>query len=207
MHNQLTPAGAQYDLPQQIRESGLWKRLALRPEYAQTIVDVRKVAAALGAKVAFSMPEYTDHSVEHMDALWRVAGQILTETELGSLSVSEAFVLGAAFYLHDLGMASTVTTAGKDEIRRTEHYQVALARFTRLNPADTVRADSLALREATRELHAGKAMDLAAKPIPGLDRFLIEDTDFRKRWAFTIGQIAASHHWSMEEVVLLERKR
>lgn len=196
----MIPALQEQDVPGEISRSGLWKRISERTEYAHAIAGIRNVAGALGAKIATAMPEYTDHSVEHMDSLWRISGQILSEVELGRFSASEAFVLGAAFYLHDLGMASTVTAAGKEETRSTEQYKVAFARFKGLNPTDERRADSLALREATRELHAGRAIELAANPIPGLDRFLIEDSGFRTRWAFTIGQIAASHHWTMEEV-------
>ncbi len=174
-----TPSG--YDVPDEVSRSGLWKRVSKKTEYAHAIAGIRKVASTLGAKIADAMPEYTDHSVEHMDSLWRISGQVLSEVELDMFSDSEAFVLGAAFYLHDLGMASTVTAAGKEEIRATEQYKIAFARFRRMNPADQGRVDSLALREATRELHANKAMDLAASPIPGLDRFLIEDSEFRRR--------------------------
>jgi hypothetical protein len=194
------PTSKEYEVPTEISRSGLWKRISERTEYAHTIAGIRKIARALGEKIASAMPEYTDHSVEHMDSLWGISGQVLSETELGKFTSSEAFVLGAAFYLHDLGMASTVTAAGQEKIRSTEQYRVALARFGRLNPPDPARADTLALCEATRELHATKAMDLATSQIPGLDQFLIEDTGFRGRWAFTVGQIGASHHWSMEEV-------
>lgn len=200
MHNLVTPFAHKFDIPPEIAATPLWTRIAERPEYALTVVEIRRVASALGAKIATSMPEYTDHSVKHMDSLWRVAGQILLPAEMEKFSVSEAFVLGAAFYLHDLGMAGTITAAGQDEIKSTEQYKVAFARFRRSNLGNEARAENLALREATRELHAAKAIDLAASPIPGLSRFLIEDSDLRGRWAFIIGRIAASHHWSMEEV-------
>src|SRR5712691_9218442 len=93
------PTSKEYDVPEEINRSGLWKRISKRTEYAHAIAGIRRVANALGAKIASAMPEYTDHSVEHMDSLWRIAEQVLLELELDRFSDSEAFVLGAAFYL------------------------------------------------------------------------------------------------------------
>src|SRR5208337_2228632 len=189
-----------YLIPPKVAESTLWRLVARNPEYANAIIEIRKAASTLGAKIEASMPGYTDHSVEHMDSLWWISEKVLQAEELERFSSGEAFVLGAAFYLHDLGMASAVTASGQDEIRAKEEYKTALARFKRTNPSNEAQAERLALRETTRELHAVKAVDLAANPIPGLNRFLIEDSDLRSRWAFIIGKIAASHHWTMEEL-------
>jgi hypothetical protein len=59
------------------------------------------------------------------------------------------------------------------------------------------------LQAVTRELHASVASKLATEEIPQLHRFLIEDSDVRDRWAFIIGEIAESHHWSLND---LEKK-
>jgi hypothetical protein len=188
------------NLPASITATKLWMALQDVPEYCQAIIEIRKVAASLAATISTLMPEYTDHSVLHMDCLWRVGDAILTEPDAKTLTSGEALVLGASFYLHDLGMALAATAAGKAGLKNSEPYKVVFARLININPGDEAKAESLALREATRQLHAAKASELASEIIPGLDRYLIENSDFRQRWAFTIGQIAASHHWTMEEV-------
>jgi len=187
-------------IPNSVSDRRLWWRLSSNPEYVSQILEIRKVADSLAQRVSATMPGYTDHSIRHMDALWGVADQILLEAEIQSMSSGEAFLLGAAFYLHDLGMASTVTKEGKEKIRTTEAYKAAFARYSRTLPADLPAADARALEDATRDLHASGAIDFATQKIPGLNRYLIEVSDFRTRWAHWLGQVAASHHWGMEDV-------
>jgi hypothetical protein len=191
---------SQYDVPSIVSGSLLWERIGARPEYLGVMLQIRAAANVLAGVVSKILPEYTDHSVRHMDRLWQITARVLTQAEIQALNPGEAFLLGASFYLHDLGMAFAVTNAGKDQIRLTTEYQAAYKRLKRLGPGNEGRADELALREATRELHAQKALELATQPLPGLDRCLIEDSDFRDRWAYMVGQIAESHHWTLEQV-------
>lgn len=192
--------GHQVDAPDSVTRSPLWRQLATNREYVDAMVKLRASAGQLAGIVAQFLPEYTDHSLRHMDSLWHVAGQVLTSAEVKLLNSGEAFLLGASFYLHDLGMAFPVTSAGKEQIKGSEQYQAAYRRFERLNPRDRSKADELAMRETTRELHAQKALELATEPVPGLGRFLIEDSEFRERWAYFAGQIAESHHWTLEKI-------
>ena len=194
------PLSTSPDTPTVITNSPLWRRIIGKPEYVDALLRIRFAASLLASTVSTLLPEYTDHSVRHMDQLWNVAAQVLTRAEMDSLNSGEAFLLGAAFYLHDLGMALPATNAGKDKIRATEDYQAAYRRFTRLSPGTNTKVDELAIREATRELHAQRALELVTRPLPGLDRYLIEDSDFRDRWAHTVGQIAESHHWPLEQI-------
>jgi hypothetical protein len=190
--------GAEGPLP--IRDTRLWQQVSRRREYALAIHQIRKIAEVLARKIENTLPDYTDHSIKHLDALWSVTDQVLTDTEFNSLTSSEAFLLGASYYVHDLGMALPATADGKHEIERSNAYESALARFKSFYPIDEARAAELALREATREVHAKSASHLATKPIPGLGQYLIEDSDLRSRWAHLIAQVAESHHWSLEDV-------
>lgn len=187
------------DLPTVVVESPLWQKMGKNQEYSHTLSCIRKIASALAEKISSTLPEYTDHSVKHMDSLWRISGEVLTQREIERFSASEAFLLGASFYVHDLGMAAAVTNAGKEEIRGTKEYRASFERFQKLY-TNLSRADELAIREASRELHARRALEFTTAKLPGLDQYLIEDSEFRSRWGHTIGQIAESHHWSLEEV-------
>src|SRR5579863_3100377 len=60
------------DLPKDVTASRLWERLQNREDYVHALGEIRKVALLLGDEVRRTIPEYTDHSVKHMDALWRV---------------------------------------------------------------------------------------------------------------------------------------
>lgn len=174
--------------------------MSSRPEYADAILQIRTIAEVFADKISSTMPEYTDHSVAHLDALWTGTDQVLTGKEEELLSASECFVLGAAYYIHDLGMALPATPDGRAQIENAEAYKAALARFKKLFPNDTAHASELALREATREVHAKGAFLLATQPIPGLGRYVIENSDLRNRWAHMIAEIAESHHWNLEDV-------
>ncbi len=188
------------DLPGTITESVLWDRLVVKREYVDAIIQIRSSASLIAALVSTALPGYTDHSQRHMDSLWQIAGQVLTPAEARMLNPGEALLLGASFYLHDLGMAIPVTAAGREQIKTTVEYRSAYTWFERLNPHNKSRAEELAIREATRELHARQAVELVTQPLPGQGRFLIENSDFRDRWAHMLGQIAESHHWTLEQV-------
>ena len=187
------------DLPAKLTSSGLWVRLQRDVTLQQTIVRLRDVVEALASKISEQIPEFTDHSVKHLDALWWVADQVLTKDEMNQITPGEAFVLGGALYLHDLGMAKAATGAGAAELAATPQYSAAFRRLKTLGVAESP-ARVLALRSSARELHARLAADLAVARVAGLDRYLIEDTDIRGNWGSMIGQVAASHHWSLPEV-------
>lgn len=64
--------------------------------------ELRKKAARLTSEIAQDLPDYTVHDIEHLDALWFVADQIIgDELQFNPL---ETFVLGASFLFHDAGM-------------------------------------------------------------------------------------------------------
>lgn len=200
MHKKAKPAPAYPGLPDFIAASPVWAKVETNPEYASELFQIRKIASTLGGKTEHGMPEYTDHSVQHMDSLWKVAESILLPAEIDKLNPAEAFLLGATFYVHDLGMASLATDQGREQVRATKEYEAALSRLTKLFPNNQSKADERALKEATRDAHAKFAAKIATEPLPSLGRFLIERSDFRERWAYTIGKIGESHNWDLDEV-------
>jgi hypothetical protein len=114
--------------PPSINDTRLWRQVSLRQEYAVATQQIRNIASALAQRIETTLPEYTDHSVAHLDALWCVTDQVLTDSETAQLTSGEAFLLGASYYVHDLGMALPATEAGKKEIERSKAYESALAR-------------------------------------------------------------------------------
>ncbi|MEP7365280.1 MAG: ATP-binding protein [Acidobacteriota bacterium] len=135
-----------------------------------------------------------------MDALWRIADQVLTPAETEQFTTSEAFILGASFYIHDLGMAMAATDDGVARIRASNEYRAAREHLQKAAGLSESRADLLAIRVAVRELHAEHASILATQVIPGLERYLIEKSEVRNAWSHNIGQVAASHHWQLDHI-------
>jgi hypothetical protein len=188
------------ELPDSIKQTSIFQRLNTHPDYITTIGSLRRVAEALGSQIERLLPEYTDHSIRHMDALWSVADTILLAEEINRCSVEELFLLCCTFYVHDLGMAHAATKEGIERLRSTTEYKAALNSRSGTSSVAKARSDVLAIRVAARDLHAEMAQTLVLEPIPGLDRHLIEDTDMREKWAHLIGEIAASHHWTLQQL-------
>lgn len=190
------------DLPDAVKRSALFQRLSDNRQYLTTIESVRGIAEALARQIERIAPDFTDHSIRHMDALWLIAEAVLTEDEIRRCSAEEIFLLCCAFYVHDLGMAIPCTAEGMERLRSTAEYRAALRRATDEYPAEKKRQDEIAVRAAARTLHAEMAPALLIEPIPGLGRYLIEDSDMREKWGCLIGEVAASHHWDLQQLEL-----
>ena len=59
-------------------------------------------AGLLAAEISRDLPDYTVHDITHLDALWEMASIVCGVDYI--LNPAEAFVLGGAFLIHDLGM-------------------------------------------------------------------------------------------------------
>src|SRR5215470_16141819 len=108
-------------------------REALRAAYLQ----FRSTVEPLAGEIALSMPMFTDHSIAHIDALWDTASIICGEEF--PLNPAEAFVLGGAFLLHDLGMGLAAFPGGLSDIESDPMFPGLLAgtkdRLERAEPA------------------------------------------------------------------------
>jgi hypothetical protein len=186
--------------PAHIQETRLWQVLERNSELAGALLQMRKTAARIGAMAATVVPDYTDHSVDHMDALWRVCEAVFLEEETARFTIAEAFVLGCAFYVHDLGMAFAATPEGLARIKDSAEYNVARLHIGQRPGVSPERADLLAVRAAVRDLHAKNAVSLVTDRLPGIDAYLLDNTGLRHLWASHIGEVAASHHWNLVEL-------
>lgn len=66
-----------------------------------------KIAGHVEASKLEFFPEYTDHSVSHLELTLQTAIDLATEKSVGHLSASDAAVLSVAVALHDFGMHLT----------------------------------------------------------------------------------------------------
>jgi hypothetical protein len=190
-------------MPDSVRGTGLFARLASDAELLSIVESLRSVVEVLAQTTARSVPDFTDHTVKHMDALWSVTDQILTSEEIEQLTSAEAFLLSCGFYLHDIGMAHAATEEGVERLKDSAPYKSFIARLpVRLKSDPAAQAQGIAL--AIRQLHAGAATEWAVSEIPGsCGRYLFEALSVRETWALTCGEIASSHHWSIAQI---ERK-
>ncbi|MSS08183.1 MULTISPECIES: hypothetical protein [Clostridia] len=87
------------------------ERDILRVEYE----NFRDKAKILSAEISRVLPDYTVHDITHIDALWDTAE--LVAKDAVNLTPAEAFVLGGAFLVHDLGMGLDSYPNGINELK------------------------------------------------------------------------------------------
>jgi hypothetical protein len=210
-----------------ITRTGIWQRtLAELPRRAgkadpsaefrtrlrQAYVAFRDKAIVLANEVAKDLPSLTVHDATHLDALWQVADQIVGEDY--PFTPTEAFVLGGAFLLHDLGMALASYPAGAAELDRDPGWRDAVSLLYRRklgrapSQEQIAQADEEIKRAATEQLlrlrHAEQAERLAEIGYQHTDRdpvhHLIEDVELRQTYGSLIGRIAYSHWWPVHDL-------
>jgi hypothetical protein len=170
----------------------------LRANYAV----FRERSAALTAQIAKAIPNLTIHDVTHLDALWETADLIAGAGY--PLNPAEAFVFGGAVLTHDAALCFEAYEGGQRGLRETVEWRDAFAAIQAKNP---LQENQEKLDEADftamRMLHASRATELANiswKTPEGEDLYLIENHGLRKHYGQLIGNIAASHHWPIEDV-------
>ncbi len=174
------------------------------------LAKFRKNAAVLAADVARSVPQLTDHSIEHLDALWTTASQIVGNEK--PLNPLEAFVLGGTFLIHDLGNAICAFPNRIEDLKGPQWDDLVVKIYAReygrrpskkqvANPAPKI--VEIVLLQRLRQEHANACVILASKGIQNSDSTslpLIEDGEIRDQLGRLIGEIAASHHWPIDDV-------
>lgn len=158
---------------------------------------------------------FTDHSIVHVDSLWDTASQICGADF--PLNPAEAFVLGGAFLLHDLGMGLASFPGGLSDIEGDPKFDDLLAsavvRFRRADPATAPEKIELAAREWTvvellRMRHAQQAERLVAQAFQtseGQSFHLLQDALLRHTFGSLIGRIARSHWLDVSELRMFEQ--
>lgn len=213
----------------QYEESELWKSLlASRPEDQHA--DTRlKLAAAfrqfrdnvkpVAEEIALSVPGYTNHGISHCDSLWDTASKLIGVDV--TLNPAEAFVLGGAFLIHDLGMGLSAYPGGLIGITSSSEWLDTLAR---LFPRDFQELQRLTLRDIAANptwnglteprvkaalttylrLHhaeqAGQILSQAWQLTNGETNFLLPDAKLRNWYGKAIGRIARSHWQDVSEL-------
>src|ERR1035438_2046754 len=167
----------------------------------------RERAGVLAGEIAADLPGLTVHDVTHLDHLWTIADLIAGPSIC--LTPTEAFVLGGAFLLHDLGLALAASPGGVRELQYLPLWRdgliAALRRRLGREPTagDIATPPPDAVEEITfwvlRERHAAQAEALASTMWvdhrTGEMYHLLEDADLRRTLGPLIGRIADSHWW------------
>src|SRR2546421_394414 len=98
--------------PQQVDDD---KTSEARERLRQAYEQFRKKAAFLANEIHSDLPDYTVHDISHSDTLWDMAS-LIAGPEIIPNPV-EAFVLGGAFLIHDIGMGLAAYPEGIDALR------------------------------------------------------------------------------------------
>ena len=203
------------------RQTWLWRQAFQTPRSDSTTEDqdlfrtqyllIRERAAQLVSRIAGDLPGITVHDISHLDALWDAASSVSE----GAVNVNpaEAFVLGASILLHDAAMSLAAYPGGLSEVRTTLAWKDAIARLALAseesgggkidveNPPDSV--VQRIVPDVLRRLHAERAEELAEQAWPmadGSQIYLVENSELRRFYGPTIGQIAHSHWWSVQKL-------
>jgi len=201
--------------------TGLWARtLAVkakdqfsreREHLRDAFLAFRDRAAMLAMEIARDLPDYTVHDLTHLDALWQMA-DVIAGPEY-ELTPTEAFVLGGAFLVHDLGNGLAAYPEGVGLMYASATWSDALSLILRRKIGRAPRNDEvmkaddstkkMATNEVLRTLHAMHAERLARvskDPTTGAGRFLMEDEFLRDTYGGLIGKIAHSHWWNVDRL-------
>lgn len=186
----------------------LWKNtLGIQGDYSidrlrTSYLSVREHIKGLLDEVRSDFPNLTDHSVEHVDNLWRIANLITGDNY--PINPLEGFILGCAFLVHD-SVLSYKAFGGKDTLRDTidwkDNYQDIIG-----TEFDTEEGKQKLDFRVIRLLHAKKCGEILFRQFEGMDGnnyYLLSDDELRKHYGQLIGNIASSHHWETEKIASL----
>lgn len=171
----------------------------------------RERAKILASEINRTLPEFTVHDISHIDALWDTA-ELVTK-DCTDLNPAEAFVLGGAFLIHDLGMGLAAFPNGIAELKNSNLWKDVVASLLRkelgrpAKPDEIKNVDSriekIATEQILRQLHAqqaGKLAQISWKDNNGSEIFLIDNPELRSSYGQIIGLIAYSHWWPVDEL-------
>ena len=206
----------------EFQQTSIWQRTLsrqLEPDIYEKERDLLRVefenfrdkSKLLASEIANKLPEYTVHDISHIDALWDTADLIVPKDY--PINPAEAFVLGGAFLLHDLGMALAAYPNGINELKKEQIWiDTATSILKEKQKRNVTNQDLLdagddivkrATEKTLRLLHAKKAEQLAKiswKNDKNQNVFLIDNEKLRNSFGNIIGLIAHSHWWRVDEL-------
>ncbi|MCD2135887.1 ATP-binding protein [Rhodococcus qingshengii] len=177
----------------------------------------RRRVEPLAGEIALSVPGYTDHSLLHCDSLWDI-----TDVVAGvdyPLTPAEAFCLGGAFLIHDLGMGLAAHEQGISGILDDPEWLDLLAA---LYPDDFYELHDIAINDSgidptwngltnprvkralttfLRDHHAIQAERIVTQQWKLTNKetfFLLEDSELRSWYGQLIGRLGRSHWQDIE---------
>ena len=183
-----------------------------RERLRSTLLRLRERAKFLAGEIARDLPEFTNHDVTHLDALWELADLICgPEYKINPI---EAFVLGGAFLVHDLGMGLAAYPDGIKSLKNESLWRDTVAaslreKLHRVPTSEEVNTPDPETEEKAkvvtlRFLHASRAEHLGLTSWQGEKGgetyHLIEDADIRATYGKLIGRIAHSHWWPVSKL-------
>ncbi|MGW4226655.1 HD domain-containing protein [Streptomyces bauhiniae] len=182
-----------------------------RDRFKRALLDMEEQAGLLASEISREMPEFTQHDISHVHAIWEIADHI-AGPEL-QLNPAEVFVLGGAILVHDLAMSSAAHQVAGKKLRERREWPDAFAREVRRKYGRPPHGLELAsppeelAREADkyllRSLHAEVAEELPMASWASSDKttaYLINDPELRQAYGRVMGRVAASHHWDYDAV-------
>lgn len=198
----------------QIAKTGLWavslglkeadQEVERKKEVLRSVLlRFRDHASVITSRISATFPELTVHDVTHLDALWEMADLIAGDNY--PLNPLEAFVFGGAILLHDAAHCFEAYEGGQLAVRSTLVWKDAFASERAAHPNESQEElEKHSDFTAIRLLHANQAEKLGEREWKSENDassfYLIEDADLRSRYGALIGQIAASHNWSIDDV-------
>ncbi|UGT71564.1 ATP-binding protein [Nocardia gipuzkoensis] len=186
---------------------------------SQAYDQFRDHVEPLANEIALSVPGYTDHGIGHCDSLWDSAS-LLIEDDF-PINPAEAFVLGGAFLVHDLGMGIQAYGGGLESIANSVEWSDLLAM---LHPGDHSNLHETFVRDLQnnpnwdgltdqrvkhaltiflRLHHAEQAGEIVGREwalTNGQKFYLIADSRLRFWYGDLVGKIAYSHWSSVDEL-------
>lgn len=183
-----------------------------RGRLLQALLQLRERAGTVAQEIHRDLPDFTVHDVTHLDALWEMA-ELIAGPDY-PLNPLEAFALGAAFLIHDLGLGLAAWPGGLVEIKKGPAWQDSLSTFLRKHlgrlptaeefaspPPEVERA---AVQERLRARHAEQAEHVALSAWSdrkgGVAYYLIDDPELRQALGHILGRIAHSHWWPVSRL-------
>ncbi|PWQ95558.1 HD domain-containing protein [Leucothrix arctica] len=198
-----------------IKNTSLWKTSLCesiddqyngqREEIRSSLLKFRENTSHLVSQISKALPGLTQHELSHLDALWETASIICGDDY--PLNPLEAFVLGGAILLHDSALCFEAYKGGISGVRDTVTWRDHYAQLTdhHKNESDISHINEMADFSTLRSLHAKQAESLANYNWKVKDEdqgvYLIENITLRNHLGKLIGQIAGSHHWSIDEIL------
>lgn len=208
------------------QETALWRRTLAtdsgdselesqaRERLRDAYLAMRERVTPIAERIAIDLPEFTVHDIRHLDALWCIADLIIGPSY--QITALEAFVLGATFLVHDLGMGLAAYPEGIEAIKGESVWQDAVALRLRAklgrppSRSDIASADqqilTAAKAETLRILHARRAeqlVDIQWQLAKGSNAyFLIDSAEVRSNYGSLIGKLAHSHWWDVSQLQL-----